>query len=140
MNSLEQAPSFEQYEPPINMFDLEGVFDIAAAYAGAISDVATNEELKLNEKIQRIEAIALDASSQFHQDFMTFRSVAGVIAAEVAMQCTHNHSLQQEVQDNDLLSDFMGEHKPKDGHNHAKDEDDDDEIDPKTGKKKKRCK
>lgn len=136
MNTPEQAPQFD--------FDM-GDFDINAAFQEAITGVASDTELALDEKVRRMEVIVSEGTSEVYRDFVDLRSMA----AQMEMMCTHNHALDQSVQGSEILSGFIDSHKPDDKHDHGNnasskntqedtDDDDDDEIDPKTGKKVKK--
>jgi hypothetical protein len=123
------------------MFDLATDFDINAAFQEAIHGVATDTEIALEEKVRRMEVIVSEGTSEVYRDFVDFRSMG----AQVEMFCNHDHAFNQATQGSETLSSFMDGHK-EDGHNHGNDthdkhghkKGDDDEIDPKTGKKKKK--
>lgn len=146
MNALEQAPRFEEM-PDFGMeaFGMSEDFDINAAFQEAIAGVASDTELALEEKVRRMEVIVSEGTSEVYRDFVDFRSMA----AQMEMMCNHDHALNQSMQGNDTLSGFMDSHKADDGHNHGdslhgkhnhKKDDDEYEIDPKTGKKTKKKK
>lgn len=119
-----------------------GGFDINAAFQGAISDVATDDELALDEKVRRMEVIVSEGTSEVYRDFVDFRQMAAVME----MMCNHDHTLNQLMQGNNTLFGFMDSHKADDGHNHGdslhgKDDDDDDDeydTDLRTGKRRKK--
>lgn len=135
MNSPEQTPQFD--------FDM-GDFDINAAFQEAITGVASDTELALEEKVRRMEVIVSEGTSEIYREFVDLRSMA----AQMEMMCNHNHALDQSVQGSEILSGFLDSHKPGDKHDHSntpssknnhEDKDDDEyEIDPKTGKKIKK--
>lgn len=141
MNTLEQAPRFEK-TPDFGMELDMGEFDINAAFQEAITGVASDAELALEEKVRRMEVIVSEGTSEVYRNFVDFRQMA----AQMQMMCTHDHALNKSMTGSDVLSSFMDSNLD-DGHghgdslhskhNHNKD-DDDDEIDPKTGKKKKK--
>lgn len=137
MNTLEQAPDFG-----MEAFGMSEDFDINAAFQEAMYGVATDTELALEEKVRRMEVIVSEGTSEVYRDFVDFRSMA----AQMEMMCNHDHALNQSMQGSDTLSGFMDSHKEDDGHNHgsnlhdkhSKKDDDEYEIDPKTGKKRKK--
>lgn len=134
MSTLEQSPDFGME------FEMEGDFDIHAAFQEAITDIATNDEIELEEKIRRMEVVISEGSSEVYRDFIDFR----MIAAQVEMFCMHAHGLDQSIRSSETLSSLIDAHKNHDDHDHHdshKDrslDEEDEEIDPKTGKKKKR--
>ncbi|MDB5171062.1 MAG: hypothetical protein JWO35_756 [Candidatus Saccharibacteria bacterium] len=132
MNTLEQAPDFG-----MDMFGMDDGFDINAAFQGATQDVISDTELALEEKVRRMEVIVSEGTSEVYRDFVDLRALAA--------QMSHDHMLCQAAQGSEALSSFMDGHSSDDGHNHgdsSHDEhshkNDDDEIDPKTGTKKKK--
>ena len=135
MNTLEQAPRFEEM-PDFGMesFGMTEEFDINAAFQEAIVGVASDTELALEEKVRRMEVIVSEGTSEVYRDFVDFRQMA----AQIEMMCNHDHILSQSMQSNDTLSNFMDSHNADDGHNHKND--DEYEVDPKTGKKTKKKK
>lgn len=136
MNSLEQAPRFEEV-PDFGMELDMGGFDINAAFQEAIQGIASDTELALEERVHRMEVILSEGESEMYRDFVDFRQ----IAAQMEMMCSHDHALNQSMESSDILSGFMDRHKANDGHDHGSDnhkDDSDDEIDPKTGKKTKK--
>lgn len=146
MNTLEQAPRFEEM-PDFGMevFGMSEDFDINAAFQEAIQSVASDTELALEEKVRRMEVIVSEGTSEVYRDFVDFRQMA----AQMEMMCSHDHAFNQSMQGNDTISSFMDNHKADDGHNHAdslhgkhnnKKDDEEYEIDPKTGKKTKKKK
>ncbi len=110
-----------------------GDFDINQAFQSAMSDVATNKDTDLDEKIRRMEVIISEGTSELYSDFVDFRAMAN----QMQMMCNHDHNLQSMMNSSESLSGFMGEHSDHDGHNHGNDEY---ETDPKTGKKTKKKK
>jgi hypothetical protein len=146
VNTLEQAPRFEEM-PDFGMgsFDISEGFDINAAFQEAIQGVASDTELALEEKVRRMEVIVSEGASEVYRGFVDFRQMA----AEMEMLCSHDHALNQSIQDSDTLSGFIDSYKADDGHNHGnslhdkhshKKDDDKYGIDPKTGKKIKKKK
>jgi hypothetical protein len=138
MKALEQVPDFG-----MEFFDVEVDFDIHAAFQDAMDGVVTDTELALEEKVRRMEVIVTESNSEVYRDFVDFRS----IASQMEMFCSHDHLLREATQSNETLSGFMDSHKADDGHNHSdqnhdksnqKVDDDADDIDPRTGKKKKK--
>lgn len=124
-------------------FDL-GEFDINAAVNGAMSDVASQTELALDEKIRRMEVIVSEGTSDVYRDFVDFRQMA----QQMIMMCNHNHALGQSIQGSELLSGFMGAYDTESSHSHvdslqvehAANGHDQYEIDPETGKRTKKKK
>lgn len=130
MNSPEQAPQFD--------FDMSN-FDINAAFQEAITGVASDTELALEEKVRRMETIVSEGTSEVYRGFVDLRSMAARI---------HDHASCQSVQGSEILAGFVDNYKPDEKHDHIntpssknnhEDKDDDEyEIDPKTGKKIKK--
>jgi len=146
VNTLEQAPRSDE-KPDFGMeaFGMSEDFDINAAFQEAIQGVASDAELALEEKVRRMEVIVSEGTSEVYRDFVDFRQVA----AQMEMMCNHDHAFNQSIQGNDTLSGFMDTHKADDGHNHGdslhgkrnhKEDDDEYEVDPRTGKKTKKKK
>lgn len=146
MKTLEQEPRYEEM-PDFGMeaFGMSEDFDINAAFQEAITGVASDTELALEEKVRRMEIIVSEGTSEVYRDFVDFRQ----IAAQMEMMCNHDHALNQYMQGNDALSNFMNSHKADGEHNHDdnlhsnhnhKTDNDEYEIDPKTGKKIKKKK
>ena len=144
MNTLEQAPRFEEM-PDFGMELDMGEFDINAAFQEAIQGVASDTELALEEKVRRMEVIVTEATSELYREFVDFRQMA----AQMEMMCNHDHAFNQSIQGSGMLSGFMDSFKADEGHNHGdnlhgkhshKKDDDEYEIDPKTGKKTKKKK
>ncbi len=141
MNGLEQAPRLRN-TPDFGMELDMGGFDINTAFLEAVSGVASDTELALEEKVRRMEVIVSEGTSEIYRDFVDFR----VMAAQIEMMCSHDHALGQSIQGNETLSTFIDSHRPDEMHSHTanpqdrhKDKDDY-EIDPKTGKKTKKKK
>lgn len=143
MNTLEHFPAHEDM-PDFGMeiFGMNKDFDINAAFQEAIQGVASDTELALEEKVRRMEVIVTEGTSEVYRDFVDFRQ----IAAQMEMMCNHDHAFNQSLQSNDSLSSFMDSHNNNDGHDHNKSiqtkhdrkDNDEYEIDPKTGKKTKK--
>lgn len=143
MSPLEQAPRFEDVPDfGMNAFGMSEAFDINAAFQEAVIGVASDLELELEEKMRRMEVIVHEGTSEIYRDFVDFRQMA----AQMQMMCNHDHAFNRSMQENELLSSFMDGHKTNDGHDHDKDsqgrhkDEEEYEIDPKTGKKTKRKK
>lgn len=143
MNTLEQTPQFEKM-PDFGMELDVGEFDINAAFQDTIQGVASDTELALEEKVRRMEVIVNEGTSEVYRDFVDFRAMA----VQMEMMCNHDHALNQSMRGSDTLSGFMDSHRSDDGHNHGESlhgkhnhkDDDEYEIDPKTGKKTKKKK
>lgn len=138
MNTLEREPRFDEMSGLKLELDLgmDG-FDINAAFQGAIANVASDQQLALDEKVRRMEVIVSEGTSEVYRDFVDFRTMA----AYMAMMCNHDHAFNQSLQGSRALSSFMDNHKVGDGLDHANDSlhsHNDDEIDTKTNKKKKK--
>jgi hypothetical protein len=133
MISAEQAPNLG-----IETFGMDGDFDINSAFQDAMFGVISDAELMLEEKVRRVEVMVTEGTSDTYRDFVDLRS----LAAQIEMFCNHDHGFNQALQGNETISGFRESHKPEDGHNHQdtleKHKDKDDEIDPKTGKKRKK--
>jgi len=145
VNTLEQAPRFEEI-PDFGMeaFGMSEDFDINAAFQEAIKGVANDIELALDEKVRRMEVILSEGKSEVYREFVDFRQMA----AQMEMMCNHDHSLNQSMQGNNTLSSFMDTHKADGGHDHGNSfsrernnkDNDEYQVDPKTGKKTKKKK
>ena len=115
------------------MFGMELEFDLNAAFQGAISGVASDAELALDEKVRRMEVIINEGNSDTYRDFVDFRQ----IASQMQMICSHDHALGQMMNANDSLSSILGKHDDNDGHNHTSHSHDEDDDDDDNNKKKK---
>ncbi len=146
MSTLEQAPRFEEMSDfGMEAFGMSDNFDINAAFQEAIQGVASDTELALEEKVRRMEVIVSEGTSEMYRSFVDFRQMAAIMRHI----CTAEEMLGQSIQGNETLSGFMDSHKADDGHNHGdsshgkhnhKEDDDEYETDPKTGKKTKKNK
>lgn len=120
--------------------DLDLDFDINAAFQEAIEGAATDEELKLEEKVAHMEQIINEGSGELYRDFIDFR----MMAAQIEAFCNHDHALSQSLQNSEVLSGFMSSHSRGEGHGHSQHphdrhkSEDNSETDSKTGKKKKK--
>lgn len=116
-------------------------FDINAAFQGAIEDVATSTTLALDEKIQRMEFMVNEATSEFYRGFVDLRAMATQMEAQMEMMCRHNHGATESMRSNETLSGFVDTHKDN-GPNHDDSDqdhqDDDGHENSKKGKKKKK--
>lgn len=119
MRSPELAPLATGPVPEMD-FGMEG-FDINEMFHEALSGVATDEELALDEKVLRMEVIVSEGTSEVYRDFVDFRQ----LASQMEMICTHDHALGQSIQDSDTLGGFMGAFADDDGHGHAHEHDED---------------
>jgi hypothetical protein len=123
---IETEPSFESMHEE---FGFEADFDINAAFQDALFGVATDEELALDEKVQRMEFILSEGTSDIYRDFVDFRAMA----AQMNAACNHDHSLGSAVKGNEMLSSFMDAALKPEGaghdhdHEHHQHDDDDDE-------------
>lgn len=119
--------------PVVLDFGLEG-FNIDAAFQGAMSDIASDAKLALDEKVRRMETVIAQGASDVYRDFVDFRQ----LAAQVEFFCAHDHALNQAVGSSELIGAFTSDHGD-DSHQHDKGkhhhDDDEYEIDPKTGKR-----
>ncbi len=139
MNTLELEKRPEASVEENAIFGMELDFDLNAAFQGAISGVASDAELALDEKVRRMEVIINEGNSDTYRDFVDFRQ----IASQMQMICSHDHALGQMMNANDSLSSILGKHDDNDGHNHSShshDEDDDDDDDSDKKKKSKSSK
>ena len=118
------------------MVGMELEFDLNAAFQGAISGVASDAELALDEKVRRMEVIINEGNSDTYRDFVDFRQ----IASQMQMICSHDHALGQMMNANDSLSSILGKHDDNDGHNHSSHSHDEDEDDDDDSDKKKKSK
>lgn len=96
---------------------LEEEFDINAAFQGAMCDVLTDEELALEEKVRRMEVIVSEGTSDVYRGFVDFQAQV----AQMHMICGEDHALRQAVMGSEMLSGFMEQHGPNDGHGHPND-------------------
>ena len=120
------------------MFGMELDFDLNAAFQGAISGIASDADLALDEKVRRMEVIINEGNSDTYRDFVDFRQ----IASQMQMICSHDHALGQMMNANDSLSSILGKHDDNDGHNHSshthhEEEEENDDDDDDNNKKKK---
>lgn len=139
MKTVEKEPQFQEmpeFGMGLNLLE----FDINSAFQEAIHGVANDDELALDEKVKRMEVIVAEGSSEVYREFIDFRQMA----AEMEMMCNHDHFLNESVQNSDTLNSFLDTYnndRPDHGNDsHRKDDDDEYEIDPKTGKKVKKKK
>jgi hypothetical protein len=130
-----------EHELTIDDLEFGSGFDINAAFQEAIQGVATDAELKLDEKVERMEHIIAEGSSELYQDFVDFR----MMAAQIEAFCSHDHALNQSFQNSELLSGIRQTNQFDEGHDHTphtagkhEDSSDEEEVDPKSGKKKKK--
>lgn len=96
---LHETPDFEA------VFD-DG-FDINAAFQSAMQEVASDEELALEEKVRRMEVIITEGVSDEYRDFVDFRAMA----AHMEMMCSHDHTLSESIQGSETLAGFMDRYK-----------------------------
>jgi hypothetical protein len=146
VNTLEQAPRFEELPGfGLETFGVNEDFDINVAFQEAIQGVASDTELALEEKVRRMEVIVNEGKSEVYRDYVDFRQ----IAAQMEIMCSHDHVFSQSMKGNETLSGLLDSHRTDDGHNHRdslhgkhnhKKDDDEYDIDPKTGKKTKKKK
>jgi hypothetical protein len=118
------------------IFGMELEFDLNAAFQGAISGIASDDEIALDEKVRRMEAIINEGNSDTYRDFVDFRQ----IASQMQMICSHDHALGQMMNSNDSLSSVLGKHDDNDGHNHSSHKHNDEEDDDDDSDKKKKSK
>ncbi|MCX6729789.1 MAG: hypothetical protein NTV95_04105 [Candidatus Saccharibacteria bacterium] len=133
MNTLELEKRPEASVEENAIFGMELDFDLNAAFQGAISGVASDAELALDEKVRRMESIINEGNSDTYRDFVDFRQ----IASQMQMICSHDHALGQMMNANDSLSSILGKHDDNDGHNHSSHSHDEDDDDDDNNKKKK---
>jgi hypothetical protein len=136
MNTLELEKRPEASVEENAIFGMELEFDLNAAFQGAISGIASDDELALDEKVRRMEAIINEGNSDTYRDFVDFRQ----IASQMQMICSHDHALGQMMNSNDSLSSVLGKHDDNDGHNHSSHKHDDEEDDDDDSDKKKKSK
>jgi hypothetical protein len=136
MNTLELEKRPEASVEENGIFGMELEFDLNAAFQGAISGIASDDELALDEKVRRMEAIINEGNSDTYRDFVDFRQ----IASQMQMICSHDHALGQMMNSNDSLSSVLGKHDDNDGHNHSSHKHDDEEDDDDDSDKKKKSK
>ena len=111
-------------------------FDVNEAFQIAASNVLSDGELELNEKIGRMETIITEADSDFYREMVDFQA----LAAQMQMFCNHDHSLAQSMMNNETIFGFMenahnhNDHGAHTAHDH--DHKDDSEKDDKEKKKK----
>jgi hypothetical protein len=137
VKTVEKAPQYEIMPD----FGMEA-FGINDAFQEAISGVASDTELAVEQKIRIMEVIVNEGTSEIYRDFIDFRQMA----AQLEMFCNHDHDLDHLIRGNETLSDFMKSFKANDEHEHdnslhnKEDEDEEYEVNPYSGKKKKRHK
>lgn len=140
MSNFERAQQYPAMPEP-DMEELIGSFDIDAAFQEAVTGIANDDELALDEKVRRMEVIVREGTSDVYRDFVNFRQ----IAAQMEMMCNHDHAFRQSMETSDTLTSFMSGHKYGDGHErgeasqYGKDYDEY-ETDPITGKRRKKKK
>jgi hypothetical protein len=136
MNTLELEKRPEASVEENAIFGMELEFDLNAAFQGAISGVASDADLALDEKVRRMESIINEGNSETYRDFVDFRQ----IASQMQMICSHDHELGQMMNANSSLSSILGKHDDNDGHNHSSHGHDNDEEDDDDNNKKKKSK
>jgi len=92
---------------------MDGI-DMNQAFHEAAYGVMTDEELALDEKVSRMEAIVQEASSEFYREFVDLRSMA----AQIEMFCNHDHSMQEIFSQSESIGVFMDRHTDH-GHDHT---------------------
>lgn len=145
MNAIERTQPYEDM-PDFGMdaFGMHENFDINAAFQEAVQGIVSDAELALEEKVRRMEVIVSEGTNDLYRDFVDF----SMMARQIDMMCSHDHAFGQSLQNSETLSGFMSNYKSDDGHNHSEElhskhnrkDDDEYEIDPKTGKKTKKKK
>lgn len=114
MNGIERVLSYDDGSDFGMEFDIDG-FDINAAFQEAITDVASDAELALDEKVRRMEVIVSEGASDLYRDFVDFSAMA----AQMAMMCAHDHAFGQLAQTSETLSGLMAAYTKDDGHHHS---------------------
>ena len=110
------------------------LFDPLTAFA-SMWEKYQNGEVKHNDAADKFladtQALMMDAT------FLGRFSEAQTIAASMHALCNHDPGLAQSLQGNDSVASYLDSFNSHDGHNHGSSKKhEDDEYDPKTGKKK----
>lgn len=98
----------EQLSPQIeeNYFlELEQELDLDAAFQGAMNDVLSDEALRLEEQVEAMEAIILEANSELYYDLVDFQAMA----TQIEFYCNHNHELEHMLHENETMGSFLDE-------------------------------
>ncbi|MGH7234045.1 MAG: hypothetical protein ACREF7_01195 [Candidatus Saccharimonadales bacterium] len=121
-----------------NRFEKIG-WDYQGAFEGAVEDIALAAETKAedgNVLSRRLENLFNNAQSS--SEFVHMQQ----LAARLGDICCNNPAMSEMVNNSSYLQESLYGHSDNDGHNHgdklSNKRDDDDETDPKTGKKKKK--
>lgn len=140
---FESAPSPAPEEFDFNAFEAEfqnmpdfGLddFDFNAAFQESVTNVVTNEELLLEEKIKRIDVIMAEAKSSLYQEFVDFNALAATAAAQMEHLCGGDDE-HQAAKQSDAASQFA---KEDDHEHHNHDHEDEHYKNKHKDKKKKR--
>lgn len=107
MASFEQSPLFEDSEGTEAEAIFGDDFDINAAFQEAMQEVASSEELALDEKVRRMEVIVAEGTSEVYREFVDFSAMA----AQMEMMCSHDHQFNESIQGSEALSGFMNSYK-----------------------------
>lgn len=83
---LETEQSFLDEE----LFFIEDM-DFDAVFRDALSDVVSDQELLLSEKVQRIETIFSEAESEIYNEFIDLQ----LLSMQLEYFCNHNHDLEE---------------------------------------------
>lgn len=135
MNKLEQGSRYEEMPDfGLEAFGIGKDFDINAAFQEAMQGVASDTDIALEEKVQRMEVIIREGTSEVYRDYVDFRQMA----TQMAIMCSHDHVLGQSMKSNETLLGFLDSHKADHGHNH--DDSLHEKHDSKTNKKTKKKK
>ena len=137
METLNQELYFDPFAE-----EAEQLFDPKAAFARLEERYIAGDvehDYTADNFVRDTEALMLDA--MFVERFDAVRAVA----LRMHELCGDDHMLSQSLQSNDSLSSLFGAHKAHDGHDHAGEKhnhknDDEYEVDVKTGKKTKKKK
>lgn len=116
-------------------------WDYQSAFEGAVEDIAVAAATKTEDGdvlSRRLENLFSNAQSS--SEFVQMQQ----LAARLGDICCNNPAMNDMVNNSSYLQESVFGHSDNDGHNHGDShdkhshKDDDDEIDPKTGKKKKK--
>lgn len=101
-----------ELEPSFDSFAF--TFDIDAAFQEATTGILNDEVMHLEEKIQRVESLLMDASSEAYQSFVDFRS----LASQIEMFCSHDHLFNEIASQNPTISGFIDSSRDHHDHTH----------------------
>lgn len=129
---MNQAPENIEFLDPLA--ESEEVVDIEESFGVAIKrymDGEIEHDYTADMLVEDVETMMLDATFQGQLE------QANAMAQQMHVMCQHDHGLMDSASQSDLLSQHFGELGHEHGE-HAHGDESDEEIDPLTGKKKKK--